>query len=148
MWGRAHGSQAEDSTFSRISGHAGWGSASTLTPALPVEDSQVVEGGGHLGGWGGSREGAPSPGPALHSGPPLTAGCSGAQCLLPDLWGRIVEQVCGLFVLVLVSCGAARGRQLEPGPGPWAGLSMVASPRGPFWVSPPLPDLAQGPCMP
>lgn len=49
-----------------------------VPPALPVEDSQVVEGGSHLQGVGGrsGREGA-ARSPRSCRGPPLTAGCSG-----------------------------------------------------------------------
>ena len=46
----------------------------------------------------------------------------GAQRLLPDLQG-VMEQVCGLFVLVLVSVEQPRGEVVRPGPGPWAGLT-------------------------
>ena len=45
-----------------------------------------------------------------------------AQRLLPDLQG-IVEQVCGLFVLVLVSVEQPRGQGVRPGP--WAGLTLA-----------------------
>lgn len=131
-----------------------------VTPTLPVEDSQVVEGGGHLqGARGGSGVGRHSPQPSL-LGLRSPRGAPGPVSA-PGSAGRRGE---GLWPLCTCSgpCGVARG---------WRGFGQVGVAGATGWAesrrprdlttkhgwhplgvpsggSPYLPSLAQGPHTP
>lgn len=114
-------------------------------PTLPVEDSQVIEGGGHLQGWGRQIRGEKAQPTALPPGPQLTAGCSG-----PSVCSRICRaswrrSVASLYLFWSLWGGpgmegsqpswGSRARDLaEP--------SMGGTFAGPFWVSTYLKSLA------